>query len=73
MFKNAVIGPEKCRRKMKNSSRQFFSDEKKFNLDGPDGFRYYWHDLRKEPKSKRVQGGGNVMAWDAFSSLGNTN
>ena len=49
-----------------------FSDEKKFNLDGPDGCQYYWHDLRKEPKwfSKRVTGGGSVKYWGAFGYNG---
>ncbi|MGR0317618.1 hypothetical protein, partial [Klebsiella pneumoniae] len=42
-----------------------FSDEKKFNLDGPDGYSYYFHDLRKEEKilSRRQMGGGKVMVW----------
>ena len=51
-----------------------FSDEKKFNLDGPDGFKYYWHDLRKEPKyySKRAFGFGSVMVWAAVGHGGKT-
>lgn len=49
-----------------------FSDEKKFNLDGPDGYHGYWRDLRKDPLyfSKRNFGGGSVMIWGAFCSSG---
>ena len=44
-------------------SSVIFSDEKKFNLDGPDGIQCYWRDLRKEPQyfQKRQSGGGSVM------------
>lgn len=46
-----------------------FSDEKKFNLDGPDCYSNYWHDLRNHDvtRSKRNFGGGTVMVWSAFS------
>lgn len=55
-------------------TRVVFSDEKKFNLDGPDGFAYYWHDLRKEKQLRysRNFGGGSVMFWAAFSMYGKT-
>ncbi|CAJ0925848.1 unnamed protein product, partial [Mesorhabditis belari] len=40
-----------------------FSDEKKWNLDGPDGVGYYWRDLRRDPMvfGTRNFGGGPVM------------
>lgn len=46
-----------------------FSDEKSFNLDGPDGWSSYWHDLRKDKliMSKRKFGGGSVKVWIGFS------
>ena len=42
---------------------------KKFNLDGPDGFKYYWQDLRadKSVAMSRNFGGGTLMMWAAFS------
>jgi hypothetical protein len=48
-----------------------FSDKKKFNLDGSDGFHYYWNDLISDKAmifSKRVQSGGFVMIGQAFSA-----
>jgi hypothetical protein len=49
-----------------------WSGEKKFNLNGPDGFNYYWHDLRKEKcfSTKRNMGGGSVMIWASFGYFG---
>ncbi|KAG3246391.1 hypothetical protein PI124_g8888 [Phytophthora idaei] len=51
--------------------RVIFSDDKKFNLDGPDGLQYYWHDLRceKETYFSRQNGRGSVMAWGRQNSF----
>ncbi|GJQ70190.1 hypothetical protein Trydic_g22650 [Trypoxylus dichotomus] len=42
-----------------------FMDEKRFSLDGSDGFQHNWHNFRKEPKviSRRPQGGEGAMIW----------
>ena len=49
-----------------------FSDEKKFNLDGPDGLMYYWHDARKDKLDigRRAFAGGSVMVWGAIFADG---
>lgn len=46
-----------------------WSDEKKFNLDGPDELAYKWHDLRQQKEwfSKRHNGGASVMVWACFA------
>ncbi|CAD6196782.1 unnamed protein product [Caenorhabditis auriculariae] len=49
-----------------------FSDEKNYNLDGPDGYAHYWRALRKDPMyfSKRNFGGGSLMVGAAFCGNG---
>ncbi|KAG3244544.1 hypothetical protein PI124_g10671 [Phytophthora idaei] len=49
-----------------------FCDQKKWNLDGLDGYQQYWRDPRKPPRytKRRQGGGGSVMVWAAFSARG---
>ena len=46
-----------------------FSDEKKWNLDGPNGMRYRWVDTRRpeQVNLRRHSGGGSVMIWTGFA------
>ena len=46
--------------------------EKKWNLDRPAGFKFYWHDSRMKELTflKRQSGGGFLMVWGAFIAFG---
>ena len=49
-----------------------FSDVKKFNLDGPDGFQKYWQ-AKHFPEENHLTShweGGSLMISGAFSSSG---
>lgn len=52
--------------------RIIFSDEKKFNLEGPDGYNCYFHDLRKEEHilNRLHSREGSVMVWGAITYYG---
>ena len=57
-----------------NFNEVVFTDEKRFSLDGPDGF-YSYVDKRARKvqiptRKKRQQGGGSVMIWGCVTSDG---
>lgn len=55
----------------KRWSKVYFTDEKKFNLDGPDGWNCFWADLNEKNDknyfSKDIHKKQSVMVWGAFS------
>ncbi|KAF0702492.1 hypothetical protein AaE_015891 [Aphanomyces astaci] len=67
--KTRVEFASKYLNKLTEMKKTLFTDEKKFNLDGPDGCQYYSHDLRHEVEtySKRVSGGGSVFIWGGIN------
>ena len=48
-----------------------FSDEKKFSLDGPDDFQYYWHCLKQKEQyySSHQKGEVSLMVWLAVDKV----
>lgn len=55
-------------------SKWIWTDEKKFNLDGPDGYNYYWHTPGSPPLyfSKDTSAKRYVMVWGGISKNGQT-
>jgi transposase len=55
-------------------SKWIFTDEKKFNLDGPDGYNYYWHTIGSPPLyySSNASAKKYVMIWGGISKNGQT-
>jgi transposase len=55
-------------------SKWIWTDEKKFNLDGPDGYNYYWHTPGSPPLyfSKDASAKKYVMMWGGISKNGQT-
>jgi len=57
-----------------NWSKTIFTDEKKFNLDGPDGYKNYWHfeGMDKQIYSKDKNARKSVHVWGGIWEDGKT-
>ena len=55
-------------------SKWIWTDEKKFNLDGPDGYNYYWHTKGQPPLkySSNASSKKSIMVWGGISKSGQT-
>ena len=52
-------------------SKIVFSDEKRFCLNGPDGYRHYWHDIREPVEYFNLEKfSKGIMVWGAISMNG---
>ena len=51
-------------------SQVVFTDEKRFSMDGPDGFMSYGKPGQRVHRIKRQNRGGGVMVWGAITSDG---
>lgn len=75
--KKRIVFSKKYLNWEKEWSRVWFSDEKKFNINGPDGNCYYWRDLdNRDGKlyfKKNIHYRKSVMVWGSFCSDKKTN
>lgn len=61
--KKRVEFARECIRTSHPWNRTAFTDEKRFNLDGPDSWSSWMHEDRPIIRNRRQQGGGNVQVW----------
>lgn len=50
-----------------NGNKWYFQMKKKFNLDGQDRLKQYWHDLKSKTKQwfNRNVGRESIIVWEA--------
>ena len=55
--------------KKKEKSNIIYSDEKKFNLCGPDGIQKYWIDPKAKPKIRKTTSNSRLLGVTAFCAF----